>query len=154
MRSDAEHVQELLARVSRLQLYNDALAKTALERGQTIAKLSRRLHAARARGQRLRTALQAESKLRQKFAKLLFVELRKWRTEGGSMLTQTRVQEIVAELRATATGYVQRYAATHAPHVPAVEVDGICAALGDISVEEACRGLDTAERGYRHEETS
>ena len=48
----------------------------------------------------------------------------------------------VAGMKHTATLFVQRHAAISAPDVSPAMVEAICAALGDISIDEATAALD------------
>jgi len=52
------------------------------------------------------------------------------------------LQYMVTDLRAPAARYLRRHAKTHCPLVPAADLDAICNALGEVSVEEAKRALD------------
>lgn len=51
----------------------------------------------------------------------------------------------VRELRESADCYVRAYASVHTPHVPAIDLDAICRALGEISIDEAVVALDCLE---------
>lgn len=54
--------------------------------------------------------------------------------------------EHVRELRVTAARFVRRHAAIYAKDVPRAEVDAICTALGDITIDEATDALDRRRR--------
>lgn len=66
--------------------------------------------------------------------------------ETAGELTLEQMRAAVIEARASAADYVRRYAATHAPRVRKPLVEGLCGALGDISVDEACTVLDREQR--------
>ena len=53
-----------------------------------------------------------------------------------------RLRDHVAEMKITATLFVRRHAAFYAPDVSPERVDSICAALGEISLDEATAALN------------
>jgi hypothetical protein len=57
-------------------------------------------------------------------------------------MNREQLTESVARMKITASMFVQRYAALNARDVPQADVDAICNALGDISIDEATAALD------------
>ena len=61
-------------------------------------------------------------------------------------MDREQLREAVTNMRQTAEGLVQRHAAIYARDVPMYDVEAICRALGDISVDEAIAALDRLQR--------
>jgi polyhydroxyalkanoate synthesis regulator phasin len=59
------------------------------------------------------------------------------------------LREEVRALRETATLAVQQHAARLAPDVPSADINAICAALGEITLEEAIAQVDQLQREAR-----
>jgi hypothetical protein len=59
---------------------------------------------------------------------------------------QEHLVRTVRAMKDTATMFVQRYAAFYTPDVSIDDVDAICKALGDISIDEATAALDRMQR--------
>lgn len=57
-------------------------------------------------------------------------------------LTVKTLAATVAEMKTTATLFVERHAAIYAPDVSPEMVKAICAALGEISIDEATAALN------------
>jgi hypothetical protein len=57
-------------------------------------------------------------------------------------MDKAELAETVANMKSTATMFVQRHAAIYARDVPIETVESICRALGDISIDEATAALD------------
>ena len=62
-------------------------------------------------------------------------------------MDRLELAETVANMKSTATMFVQRHAAIYARDVPIETVESICRALGDISIDEATAALDRLQAG-------
>lgn len=60
-------------------------------------------------------------------------------------MDQHELSLAIRELKESADCYLRAYAKLHTPHVSAVDLDAICRALGEISIDEAIVALDCVE---------